>query len=94
MGASLECREDRLPPLIVNGAPLRGISYELPVASAQVKSCLMLAGLLAAGETRITEPLPTRDHSERMLAAAGAEVSREDGVVVVRPARRLEPGDL
>src|SRR3954470_433815 len=53
MGASLSCREDRLPPLGVEGAPLRGISYELPVASAQVKSCLLFAGLLAEGETRV-----------------------------------------
>ncbi len=77
MGADLRCREDRLPPLEVEGAPLRGIDYELPVASAQVKSCLLFAGLLAEGETRIVEPLPTRDHTERMLAAAGADLDRE-----------------
>ena len=53
------------------GAPLRGIDYELPIASAQVKSCLLLAGLLAEGETTVREPVPTRDHTERMLAAAG-----------------------
>jgi 3-phosphoshikimate 1-carboxyvinyltransferase len=107
MGADLHCREERLPPLQVVGAPLRGISYELPVASAQVKSCLLFAGLLAAGETRIVEPLPTRDHSERMLAAAGARVRREGdggggggGTVVVEPAERLRverivvPADL
>jgi 3-phosphoshikimate 1-carboxyvinyltransferase len=94
MGARLSCREERLPPLEVEGAPLRGISYELPVASAQVKSCLLFAGLLAEGETRVAEPLPTRDHSERMLAAAGAEVERGDGVVAVRPAKRLEPGEI
>ena len=78
MGAQLGAREDRLPPLRVTGTSLRGIEYELPVASAQVKSCLLFAGLLAAGETRVVEPLPTRDHSERMLAAAGAEVRREE----------------
>jgi len=94
MGASLSCRDDRLPPLRVEGAPLSGIEYELPVASAQVKSCLLFAGLLAEGETRIVEPLPTRDHSERMLAAAGAEVERADGAVSVRPAARLEPGEI
>ena len=94
MGAQLRCREDRLPPLEVEGAPLRGVSYELPVASAQVKSCLLFAGLLAEGETRVVEPLPSRDHSERMLAAAGAEVERADGVVAVRPAQRLEPGEI
>lgn len=74
MGAALSCRDDRLPPLRVEGAPLRGIEYDLPVASAQVKSCLLLAGLLAEGETRVVEPLPSRDHSERMLRAAGAPV--------------------
>jgi 3-phosphoshikimate 1-carboxyvinyltransferase len=107
MGARLSCREERLPPLEIEGAPLRGIEYELPVASAQIKSCLLFAGLLAAGETRVVEPLPTRDHTERMLAAAGADVSREDasggegvGTVVIRPAERLTadrivvPGDL
>ncbi len=94
MGARLRCREGRLPPLEVEGAPLHGISYELPVASAQVKSCLLFAGLLTDGETRVVEPLPSRDHSERMLAAAGAEVERGDGAVAVRPARRLEPGEI
>ena len=77
MGAELSCREDRLPPLQVTGAPLRGITYEMPVASAQVKSCLLFAGLLAEGETRIVEELPSRDHTERMLRAAGASVERE-----------------
>jgi 3-phosphoshikimate 1-carboxyvinyltransferase len=100
MGAELSAREERLPPLRIAGAPLRGVEYQLPVASAQVKSCLLFAGLLAAGETRIVEPLPTRDHSERMLAAAGAEIDREGDTVVVRPAQRLEidhiviPADL
>ncbi len=94
MGALVECREERLPPLRVEGAPLHGIAYELPVASAQVKSCLLFAGLLAEGETRIVEPLPSRDHSERMLAAAGAELVREPGAVTIRPAARLEPGAI
>jgi 3-phosphoshikimate 1-carboxyvinyltransferase len=94
MGARIECREGRLPPLRVEGSPLQGISYEMPVASAQVKSCLLFAGLLAQGETRIVEPLPSRDHSERMLAAAGAEVENGDGVVTVRPAALLEPGEI
>ncbi len=89
MGAKLTCREDRLAPLEVEGADLRGIEYRLPVASAQVKSCLLFAGLLADGETRIAEPLPTRDHTERMLAAAGADVRRDGEAVVVRPAERL-----
>jgi 3-phosphoshikimate 1-carboxyvinyltransferase len=92
MGARLSAREDRLPPLEIEGAPLRGITYELPIASAQVKSCLLFAGLLAEGETRVIEPLPSRDHTERMLAAAGATISRDDLAVAIRPAERLEPG--
>jgi 3-phosphoshikimate 1-carboxyvinyltransferase len=100
MGAQVECRDGRLPPLVVEGAVLEGIRYELPVASAQVKSCILLAGLLAAGETRVVERLPTRDHTERMLEAAGATVSTEAGVVKIEPAERLVleavtiPGDF
>jgi 3-phosphoshikimate 1-carboxyvinyltransferase len=94
MGALLSAREERLPPLEVRGAPLRGITYEMPIASAQVKSCVLFAGLLAEGETRIVEPAPSRDHTERMLAAAGAEVRREDNAVVVLPPERLEPGEI
>jgi 3-phosphoshikimate 1-carboxyvinyltransferase len=94
MGAAVSCREGRLPPLEVEGSPLRGIDYELPVASAQVKSCLLFAGLLAEGRTRVVEPHPSRDHSERMLAAAGAEVRAEGGAVEVRAAERLEPGRI
>jgi 3-phosphoshikimate 1-carboxyvinyltransferase len=94
MGAQISCREGRFTPVAVEGAPLHGIEYEMPVASAQVKSCLLFAGLLAEGETRVVEPLPSRDHSERMLAAAGAEIERGDGAVSVRPAARLEPGEI
>lgn len=107
MGAAVEAREDRLPPLTVSGAPLRGIEYRPPVASAQVKSCLLLAGLLAEGTTTVVERRPTRDHTERMLRAAGAPVSVEEAGtpvairgelpgrrVVVRPAERLRPGRI
>ncbi|HEY1284744.1 MAG TPA: 3-phosphoshikimate 1-carboxyvinyltransferase [Solirubrobacterales bacterium] len=94
MGARLECRDGRLPPLRVEGAPLTGLTYELPVASAQVKSCLLFAGLRADGETRVIEPMPSRDHTERMLAAAGAPIERGDGWVAVRRAERLEPGEI
>jgi 3-phosphoshikimate 1-carboxyvinyltransferase len=94
MGARLSCREDRLPPLEIEGAPLRGISYEMPIASAQVKSCLLFAGLLAEGETRVVEPLPSRDHTERMLAAAGASIERDGNTVVLQPAERLEWGSI
>ncbi len=94
MGARLGAREGRLPPLEIEAAPLHGIAYELPVASAQVKSCLLFAALLATGETRVIEPLPTRDHSERMLSAAGAEISRDGDTVLVTPAERLRPGRI
>jgi 3-phosphoshikimate 1-carboxyvinyltransferase len=94
MGANLRCHEDRLPPLEISGMPLQGIEYELPIASAQVKSCLLFAALLAEGETRIYEPQRTRDHSERMLTAAGARISREDDVVVARPAVALHLGQM
>jgi 3-phosphoshikimate 1-carboxyvinyltransferase len=94
MGADVDCRDGLLPPLQVRGAQLRGIDYEMPVASAQVKSCLLLAGLLAEGETTIGEPLATRDHTERMLAAAGASIRREGERLIVEPAERLEAGDV
>jgi 3-phosphoshikimate 1-carboxyvinyltransferase len=94
MGANLSAREDRLPPLEIRGTTLHGTDYEMPIASAQVKSCLVFAGLLAGGETRIVEPLPSRDHTERMLAAAGAAVERDGNAVIVRPAERLEPAPI
>jgi 3-phosphoshikimate 1-carboxyvinyltransferase len=94
MGAEVDCRDDRLPPLRVRGSQLRGIDYEMPVASAQVKSCLLLAGLLAEGETSIHEPIWTRDHTERMLAAMGASIRREGERLIVAPAERLEAGDF
>src|SRR5215218_2184162 len=59
MGARLECRVERVPPLEIEGTPLHGIAYEMPVASAQVKSCLLLAALLAEGETRVVERVPS-----------------------------------
>ncbi|HUB74114.1 MAG TPA: 3-phosphoshikimate 1-carboxyvinyltransferase [Solirubrobacteraceae bacterium] len=76
MGAELEAREGRFPPLHIHGARLRAISYELPVASAQVKSCVLLAGLTADGATTVGEPARSRDHTERMLLRAGAAVHR------------------
>jgi 3-phosphoshikimate 1-carboxyvinyltransferase len=94
MGAQLRCHEERLPPLEIEAAPLQGIEYELPIASAQVKSCLLFAGLLAEGETWLREPSRSRDHSERMLAAAGADIAWLRGGIAVRPAKRLQPGEL
>jgi len=96
MGAYLNAREDRLPPLEIRGAQLRGITYEMPIASAQVKSCLLFAGLLADRETRVVEPAPSRNHTEVMLKAAGVSVRREEdtNAVVIKPAEQLEPDDL
>jgi 3-phosphoshikimate 1-carboxyvinyltransferase len=76
MGARIEASEGRFPPFTVRGASLEGIEYSLPVASAQVKSCVLLAGL-ATARTTVIEPLPARDHTERMLIAAGAALERE-----------------
>ena len=94
MGAEVEARDGRLPPLRVRGTQLRGIDYEMPVASAQVKSCLLLAGLLADGTTTVIEPYWTRDHTERLLAAAGADIRREGGTITIAPTERLEAGDV
>jgi 3-phosphoshikimate 1-carboxyvinyltransferase len=94
MGANLHARNDRLPPLVIEGTTLHSATYEMPIASAQVKSCLLFAGLLAGGETRIVEPLPSRDHTERMLAAAGAAIERDGNAVAVRPVEGLEPGPI
>jgi 3-phosphoshikimate 1-carboxyvinyltransferase len=94
MGADVECRDGRLPPLEIRGAALRGVEHRLPVASAQVKSCLLLAGLLAEGETTVIEPAPSRDHTERMLAAAGARVRRAGLAVTVEPTDRLHLGEV
>jgi 3-phosphoshikimate 1-carboxyvinyltransferase len=93
MGASIEARDGRLPPFTVIGAPLHGITYELPVASAQIKSAVALAALAADGPTTIVEPAPNRDHTERMLAAAGAGVRRAGAAVTIEPAERLDLGD-
>ncbi len=91
MGARVETVEGR-PPLAIEGGELRGIRYELPVASAQVKSCVLHAGLYAQGRTTVIEPLPTRDHTEIMLAAAGVRVARRPGRVSLGPPERLHLG--
>jgi 3-phosphoshikimate 1-carboxyvinyltransferase len=86
MGARIETAEGGRPPLRIRGNPrLKGIDYAMPVASAQVKSALLLAGLYAEGGTRVTEPATTRDHTERMLAAFGHPLRREGNAVSVSP---------
>ncbi len=79
MGADIELHDEHYPPLTVNGAELKGIEYELPVASAQVKSCILLAGLLAEGRTVVVERIQSRDHTERLLRRAGASLEVEPG---------------
>jgi 3-phosphoshikimate 1-carboxyvinyltransferase len=100
MGAHIETANG-LPPLVIDGSDaLRGIDYALPVASAQVKSAILLAGLNADGTTTVVEPASTRDHTELMLAAAGVRVRRRPSSVSIEPAGALElpevtvPGDF
>ncbi len=101
MGAVIESDCDGTPPLQVRGGVrLQAIHYELPMASAQVKSAVLLAGLYADGETSVTEPAGTRDHTERMLRFLGGEVGDTDGTITVQGGARLTgkdievPGDL
>ena len=96
MGAQATGRAGgKFPPLVIQGAALRGTTHHLAVASAQVKSCLLLAGLLAEGTTTVHSPAPSRDHTERLLQAAGVPL-REDGttVAVEGPVEALAPLDL
>jgi 3-phosphoshikimate 1-carboxyvinyltransferase len=95
MGARIDTTDGR-PPLRIHPAAgrLSGIRYEMPVASAQVKSALMLAGLYADGETCIVEPAPTRDHTERMLSAFGVDVDVDGPVVTVRGGQALRATDI
>jgi 3-phosphoshikimate 1-carboxyvinyltransferase len=89
MGAQIRTHDGR-PPVQITGTPeLRGIHYSLPVASAQVKSAVLLAGLAAAGRTSVTEPAPSRDHTERMLGAFGVRLEREGRSVALEGGQRL-----
>jgi 3-phosphoshikimate 1-carboxyvinyltransferase len=90
MGAGITAQEGGLPPLLLHGSQLlHGIDYVLPVASAQVKSAILLAGLYAQGETRVTEPHPTRDYTERMLAAFGWPIDFSPGRATLTGGHRL-----
>jgi 3-phosphoshikimate 1-carboxyvinyltransferase len=93
MGASIETTDGHLP-MTITGSSLQAIDYELPVASAQVKSAVLLAGLYAEGRTTVVEPLPTRDHTEYMLAAAGVRVARRPTSASVDPPERLALPDI
>ena len=95
MGAAVEAREGRFAPLRVGGSRLTGIEYALPVASAQVKSCVLIAGLLAEGETVVREPHPSRDHTERILLGSHARfMRRDDGALCVSQLDELELGEV
>ncbi|HRW12219.1 MAG TPA: 3-phosphoshikimate 1-carboxyvinyltransferase [Syntrophomonas sp.] len=100
MGAQIWGRDgDRLAPLAIRGSHLQGIHFDSPVASAQVKSAVLLAGLYARGETSVTEPAQSRDHTERMLAGFGADIKTEGLTTVIRSGELagqpvLVPGDI
>ncbi|MEE9193592.1 MAG: 3-phosphoshikimate 1-carboxyvinyltransferase, partial [Thermodesulfobacteriota bacterium] len=95
MGADItgENNADNLP-LIINGRKLKSIKYRLPVASAQVKSAIILAGLFTDGETEIIEPQKTRDHTERMLNHLGSHLRTDDKSIFVSPVEKLNPSNL
>jgi 3-phosphoshikimate 1-carboxyvinyltransferase len=99
MGAHIKAQNGR-PPLRIAGTQLKGIDYKMPVASAQVKTCILFAGLLADGETTVEEPIRTRDHGEVALQAFGAHLDRKGNQVRIRGGQRLRgiearvPGDL
>jgi 3-phosphoshikimate 1-carboxyvinyltransferase len=100
MGARIEATADQFPPLTIHGMKLRGIDYSLPVASAQVKSCVLLAGLYAEGETTVRETVTTRDHTEIALREFGADVyiqpklTRVIGGTSLKGKTLTVPGDL
>lgn len=102
MGAKIWGRTgDSLAPLAIRGNQLHGIEYRLPVASAQLKSAILLAALFAQGKTTIDEPLPSRDHTERLLAAMGAKLEINDSRIIITPSptplsptEMVVPGDI
>ncbi len=94
MGARIEGREDNYPPLEIHGGDLRAIDYALPVASAQVKTCVLFAGLYAEGVTTVREPLVTRDHTELALREFGASVEKAAGAIRLEGRPRLQGREL
>jgi 3-phosphoshikimate 1-carboxyvinyltransferase len=94
MGAEVEVRDERYPPLTIKGAPLHSIEYELPVASAQVKSCVLIAGMLADGETAVVEPTQSRDHTERLLSRSRVPFERDGLRLEVFQVDELELDDI
>lgn len=94
MGASIEGKNDNYCPLTLYPSELHGIEYRLPVASAQLKSAILLAGLYAEGQTTVIEPAPSRDHTERMFRALGVEVETEGNVITLEPPEDLHAVDI
>lgn len=94
MGARIDGRDDNFCPLNIHPSELCGIEYTLPVASAQLKSAILLAGLYAEGQTTVIEPAPSRDHTERMFRALGVEVETHDGVITLDPPEELHALDI
>ena len=100
MGAHFQCQDSGCAPFTIQGGNLRNIHYRSPIASAQVKSAVLLAGLYGDGITRVTEPVLSRDHTERMLAGFGADITSEGTTASIRPEPKLEaqsihvPGDI
>jgi 3-phosphoshikimate 1-carboxyvinyltransferase len=95
MGAKIASEEGGRPPLRISGGrQLHGIHYDLPMASAQVKSCVLLAGLYSQGVTSVTEPAPTRDHTERMLQGFGYEIGSDNGVISLAGGGKLHAADI
>ncbi len=94
MGAVIETTDGHAPVVIEGSGALHGVSYELPMASAQVKSAVLLAGLNADGPTTVVEPVPTRDHTELMLESAGVRVLRRPKAVTIEPAVSLHLGEI
>ncbi len=95
MGADIMARDnDRYPPIAVRGRKLKAIKYDMPVASAQVKSALLLAGLYADGETEISEPIKSRDHTERMLSSCGVKIDIEGLKIKIKGGQELKAKDM
>lgn len=94
MGARITARDGKFPPIEIQGGELKAIDYSMPVASAQVKSCVLLAGLHADGETTVREPAATRDHTEVALREFGAEIETGRGWAKVRGKTKLQPREL
>lgn len=94
MGAEIWARKGDLAPLSIRGLALKGTTYKLEIASAQVKTALMFAGLFASGKTTVVEPVPTRDHTERMMPSFGIPVTTKNGRIMVQAPKKLGPCDV